>query len=48
MAAKIYNVELRQAFGHWEVYVDGTFFCTADSKLEAIRELESVYDIGGW
>lgn len=45
MEAKIYNVDMRQAFGHWEVYVDGRFFCTADTQLEAIRELESVFDI---
>lgn len=45
MAAKIHNVEMEQVFGYWMVYVDGKFFCTADTKLEAIRELESVYDI---
>lgn len=45
MAAKIYNVEIEPVFGHWEVRVDGEFFCTADTELEAIRELERVYDI---
>lgn len=45
MSCKIYNVEMEQAFGHWMVYVDGKFFCSADTQLEAIRELESVYDI---
>lgn len=42
---KIHNVELKQVCGHWEVRVDGKFFCTADTQLEAIRELENVYDI---
>ena len=45
MAAKMYNVEIIPAFGHFMVYVDGKFFCSADSHLEAIRELETIYDI---
>ena len=45
MEAKIHNVEMEHAFGHWIVHVDGKFFCTADTQLEAIRELERVYDI---
>lgn len=45
MSCKIHNVEMEQAFGHWIVHVDGKFFCTADTQLEAIRELESVFDI---
>lgn len=44
MSARIHNVEMEQAFGHWNVYVDGVFFCSADTQLEAVRELESVYD----
>lgn len=45
MPAKIYNVELKQVFGHWEVYIDGKFFCTADTPMEAIQEIDSEYDI---
>ena len=41
----IHNVEIEQVRGYWEVRVDGKFFCTADTQLEAIRELEHVYDI---
>lgn len=44
MQTKIYSVDMKQVYGHWEVYVDGKFFCTADTQLEAIRELEHVYD----
>ena len=45
METKFYNVEIEQVRGYWEVRVDGKFFCTADTQLEAIRELEHVYDI---
>lgn len=44
MAAKIHDVNMEQAFGHWIVYVDGAFFCSADTQLEAIRELENAFD----
>lgn len=27
-------------FGHYEVYLNGEFFCTADSYSEAEREIE--------
>lgn len=43
--ATIHNVEMKQVFGHWEVYIDGKFFCTADTPMEAIREIDSEYDI---
>lgn len=26
--------------GHYIVYIDGEFFCTADTHLEAVQELE--------
>lgn len=26
--------------GHWEVYIDGKFYCSADSKSEAEREYQ--------
>lgn len=34
---------LKRVFGHWEVYVDGVFFCSADSQLEAVKELYEAY-----
>lgn len=45
METKFHDVEIKQVRGYWEVRVDGKFFCTADTQLEAIRELEHVYDI---
>ena len=27
-------------FGHYEVYLNGEFFCTADNYTEAEREIE--------
>ena len=45
MSCKIHNVEMEQKRGHWVVYIDGEFFCTADTELEAIRELELAFDI---
>lgn len=26
--------------GHWVVYIDGKFFCTADTFMEAVKEVE--------
>lgn len=31
-------------FGHYEVYVDGEFMCSADTLAEAARELEEVLE----
>lgn len=30
--------------GHYEVYVDGEFLCTADDKSEAESEIKEYYD----
>lgn len=34
------EVEIKQVKGHWEVYLNGEFFCSADSYLEAAREFD--------
>lgn len=26
--------------GHWEVFIDGKFFCSADTIQEAVKEVE--------
>lgn len=26
--------------GHWEVYIDGKFYCSADSRSEAEKEYQ--------
>lgn len=36
-----YNVEIEPANGHWEAYVDGEFYCSADTYSEAEREVYS-------
>lgn len=35
----IRNVEFRSVKGHWEVYINGRFQCSADTKAEAWREV---------
>lgn len=44
MAKDIHEVRIAQAYGRWEVYVNGEFFCTADTFSEAMNEIWSVYD----
>lgn len=37
------DVQIKQTRGHWEVYVNGEFFCTADSYIEADNEVYETY-----
>lgn len=39
----IHNVQIKQTRGHWEVYVNGEFLCSADSYVEAVNELYEAY-----
>ena len=39
MAIDIHELQIEQVMGHWEVHVNGKFFCSADSYDEAIEEL---------
>lgn len=34
------EIKIVQNRGHWEVYLNGEFFCSADSYIEAARELD--------
>lgn len=43
MGSNIHEVEIKQVMGHWEVTVNGEFFCTADTYTEAVNELMEVY-----
>lgn len=43
MGNGIYDVHIGQVGGHWEVYINGEFFCSADSYSEAIKEIRDVY-----
>lgn len=33
------DVQIKQIRDHWEVYVNGEFFCSSDSHIEAVNEL---------
>lgn len=43
MTAEMYKVDILPKHGYWVAYVNGEFFCSADSFLEAVKEVESVY-----
>ena len=34
------NVDYINVRGHWEAYIDGKFFCSADTLTEAVKEVE--------
>lgn len=36
--------EIIAVHGHYEVYIQGKFYCTADTINEAEKELEEVYN----
>ena len=36
------DVEIKQSHGHWEVYINGEFYCSADNYTEAGDELMSL------
>lgn len=36
----IYDVQIKRVRGHYEVTVNGKFFCSADTFMEAVHELE--------
>ena len=39
----IHNVKIEQVRGHWEVSINGDFFCSTDSYSEALNELWAAY-----
>ena len=45
MHQSISEVQIKQTRGHFEVYVNGEFFCTTDSYTEAVNELYEAYGI---
>ena len=38
--------QIAHRYEHYEVYIDGRFFCSADTYMEASRELESYLEEG--
>lgn len=43
MPIGVREVRIMQVAGHWEVHINGEFFCSADSYTEAVRELRDEY-----
>lgn len=33
------DYDIKPKDGHWEVYINGKFYCTADTKSDAILEV---------
>lgn len=44
MANDIHEIKIEQVMEHWQVYINGKFFCSADSYNEAIKEIRSAYE----
>lgn len=36
------NIEIKQKYGHYEMYVDGNFYGSYDTVLEAVKDLELI------
>lgn len=43
MPIGVNEVKIVQSRGCWIVYVNGEFFCSADSYVEAVNELYEAY-----
>ena len=36
------DYEIRPVHAHFEIYINGKFYCSADSMAEAMREVEKL------
>ena len=45
MCPSIDEVQIKQTRGHIEAYVNGEFFCSTDSYIEAVNELYEAYGL---
>ena len=45
MAFGVSEVQIKQVRGYLEVYVNGEFFCSTDSYIEAVNELYEAYGL---
>ncbi len=43
MPTGVCEVRIKRVMGHWEAYVNGEFFCSADSYMEAVKEIRATY-----
>ena len=39
------EIKIFQTRGHWEVYINGVFYCSADTYHEALNEVVTGYDL---
>lgn len=39
MGSDIHEIQIMQTRGHWEVYINNKFFCSADNYTEAVDEI---------
>ena len=39
------NYNIIKKYEHYEVYVDGKFYCSADTVMEAVQEIENNYQV---
>ena len=39
----IHDIQIKQVREHWEVHINGEFFCSTDSYIEAINEIQETY-----
>lgn len=45
MHPSIDEIQIKQIRGYFEVYVNGEFFCSTDSYIEAVTELYEAYGL---
>lgn len=38
------DISIDRVREHWEVYINGEFFCSADTHLEAVNEIRKFYE----
>lgn len=43
MADDIHEIKIEPVMEHWQVYINGKFFCSADTYNEAIGEVRAAY-----
>lgn len=39
MGSDIHEIQIMQTRGHWEVYINNKFFCSADNYTEVVDEI---------
>lgn len=37
------SYKIVEKYGHYEVYIDGEFYCSVDTKTEAVHEIRNGY-----